>query len=111
MVARTVTATCAGISSSSQGELEDLALPPEHDAKVDAGAHFPDLVADVAGRLRRLGVVEDDALLAVDPARFLVDLGPDALHVERRDLVLQVLGGGAEDLPLPGDEVRGLGVQ
>src|SRR6185437_7589477 len=60
-----------------QGEVEDAVAFPEDQAEVEAGRDEADFVADPVRDERGPGVVEDDTLLAVEPARRAVDLGDD----------------------------------
>ena len=84
-------------------EVEDLVLLPVHEPEVEARSDLADLVAHVPREERRLRVVEDDRLLAVEPARLLVDLRAHRLDAEREDLVLEVALLAVEDLALPGE--------
>src|SRR6185295_3654351 len=65
--------------------------------------------ADPLRHHRGLGVVDDDALLVVEPARPLVNLGDDRVDAERQDAVAQGPAGGIEYLALPGEDVDQLG--
>src|SRR5262245_26117803 len=97
----------SGASSTGRRTAEidrEIAQPlaaPGHLAQVQARRDLPDLVADLAGDERGLGVIQDDALLLVEPARRLVDLRPDRLHVEDADSIDQLPLLAVEHLPLP----------
>ena len=54
---------------------------------------------------RRLRIVEHDRILLVEPARLLVDLRPNRLDAERKDLVAQLAAVRVEHLPFPDDQV------
>src|SRR5208283_3043414 len=72
------------------------------------------LRANVRSNEGGLGIVEDDAFLAVEPARRLVDARDDGLEAEGEDLVAEKSGLGVEDLALPGEDVddrRDLGAE
>ena len=90
-------------------EVEDAVVVPIDDAEVGARIDQSHLVPDPVRHGRRLRVVEDDALFLVEPAGLLVDLRPDPVQVQRRDLVEQLALVGVEDLPLPRDEVNDFG--
>ena len=60
-----------------------LSSLPVHEPEVDARRDLADLVAHPLREERRLRVVEDDRLLAVEPARLLVDLRPHGIEAER----------------------------
>src|SRR5215218_6339049 len=112
--ATTVSADWYGTGGVSPGELqrevEDLRLLPEDEPEVEAGRDFADLVADPLSHDRGLGVVEDDRLLAVEPALVPVDLRADRLQPEGQDLVAELTLLAVEHLPLPCeqvDELRG----
>src|SRR5215210_2974299 len=88
-----------------QREVEDLRALPEDEPEVEAGRDLADLVADPLGHERGLRVVEDDRLLAVEPALLLVDLRPDRLQPEGEDLVAELALLAVEHLALPRQEV------
>src|SRR6266508_2366649 len=88
-----------------QREVEDLALLPEDEPEIEARRDLADLVADPLRHDGGLRVVEDDRLLAVEPALVLVDLGPNSLDPEGEDLVAELALLAVEDLVLPCDEV------
>src|SRR5512132_1320966 len=92
-----------------QGELEQPAAAHEHLTKVGAAGDLADLVPDPVGDQRRARIVEHDALLAVDPARILVDLGPDQPEPEWGHAVAQTVVARVEHLALPdqGPDHRG----
>src|ERR1035441_1095099 len=56
-----------------------------------------------------MGIIEDDALLAIVPARTLIDLGNHRLDAEGKQFVAQLAFGGVEYLALPGHQVNELG--
>ena len=56
-----------------------------------------------------MGIIEDDALLAIVPTRILIDLGNHRLDAKRKKFVAQFAFGGVEYLSLPGEEVDELG--
>jgi hypothetical protein len=58
---------------------------------------------------RGLRVVEHGALLAVQPARALVDLRDDRPQADGKDLVAKLAAFAVEDLSLPEEQVRDLG--
>src|SRR3989442_11045064 len=107
--AASVSATWCGISRTRSGrererEVQDPVALPVDEPEVDAGRDLADLVPDPVRDERRLRVVEHDRLLLVEPARLLVDLRPDRLDPEGKDLVAQLALLRVEDLPLPGDQ-------
>src|SRR4029077_2054954 len=79
----------AASCSELEAEVDQAILGPVHLAEIKARADEADLVANVVRHERRLGVVEDDALLVVEPARRLVDLGDDRLDAEGEEAVLE----------------------
>src|SRR5688572_17584888 len=90
-------------------EVDQARLVPVDLAEIDVRRDQADLVADPLRHHRGLGVVEDDALLVVEPARRLVDLGDDRVDTEWQDAVAQGAGLGVEHLALPGEDVDQLG--
>src|SRR3954452_1744866 len=104
-----VSADWYGTGPASLGELQrevqDLRLLPEDEPEVEPRRHLADLVADPLRHDRGLRVVEDDRLLAVEPALVLVNLRPHGLQPEGEDLVAKLTLLAVEDLALPGDEV------
>ncbi len=86
-------------------EVDEAVLVPVDLAQVHTGADEPDLVTDPVGEERRVGIVEDDALLAVEPARALVDAGDDRVQPERQDAVAQDALLRVEGLALPREVV------
>src|SRR5690349_10719582 len=60
-----------------QAEIDQAILAPVHLAQVEIRRDQPDLIADPLGDQRGVGVVQHDALLAIEPARALVHLGND----------------------------------
>src|SRR5262249_16677084 len=84
-------------------------LGPVNLAEVQLRPNETHLVTDPVPHERRLGVVQDDALLVVVPARALVHLGSDRVDPERRDPVLQGPLLRVEDFALPGEEPEALG--
>ena len=84
--------------------MDEAGLVPEDAAEVEAGADEADLVADPVGDEGGVGVVEDDALLAVDPAGLAGDAGDDGAQAEDGDAVAQDHVLGVEDLALPGED-------
>jgi hypothetical protein len=65
--------------------------------------------ADLPREERRLRVVEDDRLVAVEPARLPVDLRPHRLEAEGEGVVLQLALRAVEDIALPGQSPGGPG--
>src|ERR671923_1087239 len=102
-----VSATWCGIGSGREleREVQDPCALPVDEPEVEARRDLADLVADPVCDQRGLRVVEDDRLLAVQPARLLVDLGPHRLEAEGADLVQQLPFLGVEDLALPDEQV------
>src|SRR5580700_3304463 len=88
-----------------QGEVEDVAAPPEDDSEKDPGGDFTDLVPDPAGSKRGLRVVEDDAWGAVVPAVLFVDHGFYRLDLQWRQDVQQACRACAYYLSPPGESV------
>src|SRR5829696_8698311 len=89
-------------------EVEDLVPLPEDEPQVEMGRDLADLVPNPLRDERGVRVVEDDRLLAVEPARLLVDLRANRFQTERADLVLQLAFLPIEDLALPRHEVGDL---
>src|SRR5215472_6885140 len=91
--------------SELQREVDQPFLVPVHLAQVQAWADLANLVANPMRDERGLRVVENDALLAVQPARPHVHLGDDGVEPEREDPVPEHALLGVEDLALPGEMV------
>ena len=70
-------------------EIDQLLFTPVDLAEVNAGTNFANLIAYPMCDERSLGVIEDDALLLIEPALVLVDFGDDRLVSHRQDLVSQ----------------------
>src|SRR5277367_2510228 len=98
-----------GVSACStrevQGEVEDVAAPPEDDSEKDSRGDFTDLVPDLAGGKRRLRVVEDDARGAVVPAVLFVDGSFYRLDLQWRQDVQQACRACVYHLSPPGESV------
>src|SRR6201985_1925067 len=88
-----------------------MVTAPEDETEKDAGGDLADLVPDLPGGQRGLGVVEDDARMAVVPAVLLVDDGLDRADFQRREDVLPYRPAGIHDLPAPGQGVAQPGGQ
>src|SRR5215813_3090834 len=94
-----------------QREVDQPFFLPVHFAEIQLRTDLTDLVANPLRDGRRLRVVEDDALLAVEPARSFVDFGDDRVEVERRNAIAQDTVRAVERLALPdeqADELRDL---
>jgi hypothetical protein len=85
-----------------------VGLVPEHPSKIEARRDEADLIAYPVRNVGGLRVVEDDALLAIDPARLEVDASDDGIDAEHGDLVHEDLLLCIEDLALPGEDVNEL---
>src|SRR3954471_6176834 len=83
-------------------EVDRFDAAPIDDPEVHTRRDLTDLVADAARKERTPGVVQDDRLAAVEPARSPIDLGSERLDPERRDLIHQFALTHVEDLALPG---------
>ena len=86
-----------------------MVLLPEHSAEIEARRDEADLVAYPMRNRRGLRVVEDDAFLAIDPARLADDVSEDGIKAEHSDFVHKRHLLGIEDLALPGEDVDELG--
>src|SRR5690349_14596887 len=60
---------------------------PEDLAQIQARAYLTDLIPNVAGDERCLGIIKDYGLLAVKPTGLPVDLRLDGVDIKDRDLV------------------------
>ena len=76
-------------SRKLQGEINQSLFAQVNFAEVSAWRDFANLIADPMRHQRSLGIIEDDALLFIHPARTLVDLGDDRVESERQNLVSQ----------------------
>src|SRR6266404_1226413 len=99
--ATTVNCDWGVTTSELETEVDQALLCPVDLAEVDPGADQADLVAYPVRDEGSLRVVQNDALLAVEPAWGLVDLGDDRLYAERQNAVLERAALGVEDFPLP----------
>src|SRR4051794_38283552 len=86
-----------------------MGLRPVNLAQIEAGFNLSDFVTNVMGYQGGLGVVEHDALLAVQPTVALVNVGNDGTEPHRQDLVAQRAGGRIENFPLPGKQINHFG--
>src|SRR5260370_31594706 len=78
------------------------ALPaPINFSEIKPWGNFADLIANHRRDERGLGVIEDDALLAVEPALVFADLRFDPQATERGDAVDQPALGGVKVFALP----------
>src|SRR5689334_13098984 len=87
-------------------EIDQPGLVPIGEAEIDVRRDEADLVADPMSHDRGYRVVEDDALLAVQPARRLVDLGGDGMNAEGQDAVEQGAAPRIEHFALPGEDAH-----
>src|SRR5258708_26033833 len=94
--ANTVNCDCGVTISELQAEVDQAVFVPVHLAEIEVRRDQPDFIADAVRESRRLGVVENDAFLAVEPARSLVDLGNDGLDAKYQNPVFQEPVGGIE---------------
>src|SRR5471030_3341251 len=87
IVARTFSATwwsTALVPRRAQREPRDAATPQPHDAEMQPGGNKPGLVAHHAGHQRRLRIVDDGALVVIDPALPVIDRRPDQRQPQDR---------------------------
>ena len=89
--------------------MNEAGLVPEHYPEIETGTDEADLVAYPVRNDGGLRVVEDDAFLAVEPARLTNDAGKDSIEAEDADLVREEHLLCVEDLALPGEDVDELG--
>src|ERR1700733_2074715 len=87
-------------------EIDQPLRVPIHLAEIEALIDEPYLIPNVRSNEGGLGIVEDDAFLAVEPASRLVDARDDGFEAERQDLVAEKSGLGVEDLALPGEDIN-----
>src|SRR5712691_6075456 len=92
-----------------KAEVNESGLVPIHPAQVEPGADQPDLVTDPVSHKRCLGVVENNAVLIVQPAWRLVDLRHDGVKAEGQDAIRQRSVLGIEFFALPSKDVDDLG--
>src|SRR6187549_2393735 len=77
-----------------QREVDQFLFTPVNDPKVNSRSHFADFVADPFGHERSLRVIENDALLLVEPALVVVDLCHNRLVPKRQNLVPELAFDG-----------------
>src|SRR5437667_888479 len=106
--ATTVKCDCGVTTSELQTEVDQALLVPVHLAQIELRADQADLGTVPVRDHRGLRVVEDDALLAVEPARALVELGDNRLQAEGQDAVLERPARGVEHLSLPAEVIDDL---
>ena len=63
-------------------EIDQALFAPVNFSEIGARSDLADLIPNPVREERRLGVIENDALLAVEPALALVDLGDDRVQAE-----------------------------
>jgi len=85
-----------------------MGLVPKHSPKIEAGTDEPDLITYPVGNERGLRVVEDDALLTIDPARLADDASDDGIEAEHGDSVHKDHFRSIEVLALPREDVNEL---
>src|ERR1700693_5560405 len=73
--ATTVNWDCGVTALELQAEMDQPVLAPVHHAQVEIRREATDLVPDVVRHDGRIGIVQDDALLGVQPTGTLVDPG------------------------------------
>src|SRR6202521_4989284 len=78
---------CGVTALELQAEMDQPVLAPVHHAQIEIRRDETDLVADVMRHDGRIGIVQDDALLAVQPTGTLVDPGDNRLEAERENPV------------------------
>jgi len=86
-----------------------VGLVPEHSPEIEARRDEADLIAYPVRNEGGLRVVEDDAFLAIGPARLADDASEDGIEAEHGDLVHEHHLLCIEDLALPGEDVDELG--
>src|SRR5438067_2849420 len=89
-----------------QREMDQLLFSPINNAEINPRRDFADLVPDPFRDQRRLGIIENNARLLVEPALRLVDLRDDRLVTKRQDLVLQRSRNRIENFSFPGKQVN-----
>src|SRR5690606_2422266 len=100
-----------GSGGEAQREIDQAGFSPPDLAEVESGIGIDeaDLVADFSREQRSLGVVEHDALAAIEPARGVVYARDDGADAGEGELVLKgcpgAVGIGCEHLSLPGERV------
>src|SRR6266404_72897 len=99
--ATTVNCDWGVTTSELEAEVDQALLTPVDLSQIEPRTDQADLVPYPVRHQRGLGVVEDNALLAVEPAGALVHLGDDGLEAERQNSVLKRAALGVEDFPLP----------
>src|SRR5580704_9718989 len=91
------------VPSELQREVDQPRLVPVDLAEVQPRRlDQPDLIANPMRDHRRLGVVQHNAFLAIQPAWRLVNPGDDGIEAEWPDAIAQQAGLGVEYLALPG---------
>src|SRR5262249_28304663 len=90
-------------------EIDETLLVPIDLAQIELGCDLPDLVADPMRDERSFGVIEHDALVAVEPAFVLIYVGDDCIEPERQDAVRKHTAFRVESFSLPGEDVHKLG--
>src|ERR1700733_1117227 len=88
-------------------EIDKPLRVPIHLAEIKALIDQPNLIPNMRSHEGSLGIIEDNAFLAVEQARRLVDPRDDGLETEGEDLVAEKSGLGVEDLALPSEDIDG----
>src|SRR5262249_27577412 len=92
-----------------QGEIDQPFFVPVDLPQIQPGPDLADLIANPARDQGGLGIIENDALLAIQPARRLVDLGNDRVEAEKENAISQHAVFRVESFALPREVVNELG--
>src|SRR2546425_11856504 len=84
-----------------QGEIDQPLLVPIDFAEVQMRLDLTDFITNPVRQERSLGVVQDDALLTIEPTWPFVHLGDDGVESKRQDPVFESPFLGIEDFALP----------
>src|SRR6266403_1890644 len=92
-----------------QSEINQSFLVPINLSQIRRGRDAPNFIPNPMRQERRLGIIEDDAFLVIQPTWRLVDFGDDRAKAERQNLVSQQAFLGIENFALPREMVDKLG--
>src|SRR5262249_49508884 len=87
--------------SARDAEVANVLCTQKYLAEIQPRSYFPDFIAHRSRNERSLRVINDDALLSIEPARTLEHLGANCSNTKRGDAIDQTTAGTVNDLPLP----------
>ena len=95
-----------GLVLETDAEMDRRPFPEKDFSEIEAGRDLADFVAHHPRDERRLRVVDDRAILLIEPAFPRPDRRLDCANAKRRDAVFQTAAFGVENLSLPPKPTR-----